>query len=503
MNKNKRDSNKLWLSLIALAFMTLFIFTKPAFANFELESGNNYSYGSLWYTLSDNFRLNDQCTNPDVYRQINWLMAHRSFIIGVANNAKPYLYYVYSQVVSHNLPAEIALMPMIESAYNPFAYSKQGAAGLWQLMPGTGSSFGIKQNWWYDGRRDISASTKVALNLLVDLGENFHGHWLLAIASYDSGEGLVDRAVNYNRRHHRPTNFWSLSLPTETANYVPRLLALACIIKSPEYYNLHLPYIADAPNLEKVNVGSQIDLALAAHLAHISLKELVFLNPSYNHWATNPTGAHFLIVPRNKARTFMANLRRLPKHDRVTWHRYHVRHGDTLGAIAKRYHTAVKIIKGINHLHHDMLHLHQILLIPLNTRRMKKLLFAAEAPYFNKYHRLPGPQKIIHHVRRHEDLNLIAKEYGVSAAKIRYWNHLHSSLLTTHQKLIIWSPITYREHKYYKRIKKINYHVKKGDSLWKIAHRYHVSIHELLHWNKLKKDSPLHLKQHLIIYKKT
>lgn len=237
---------------------------------------------------------------------------------------------------------------MIESAFDPFAYSVAGAAGLWQLMPRTGAGLGLKQDWWFDARRSISSSTDAALSYLIYLNKFFNGNWILAIAAYDAGEGTIDRAIK--SAGVRNASFWELSLPRETQIYVPRLLALAEIIKNPGQYQLILPEIPYLPYFQEVNIGSPIDLNHAAKMAGISYNELIKLNPGFNRWTTDPHKPIKLLIPAEKVHQFNLNLANLPEEKRVSWEIHTVQPGESLDTIAVRYHTTVNLIKQLNQL---------------------------------------------------------------------------------------------------------------------------------------------------------
>jgi hypothetical protein len=230
------------------------------------------------------------------------------------------------------LPLELALLPIVESAYDPFAYSHGRAAGLWQMIPGTARRFGVKQNWWYDGRRDVVDSTRAALDYLEYLYELNDGDWLNAIASYNSGEGNVLRSVKRNRKAGKPEDFWNLRLPRETSMYVPKLLALVDIVRNPERYNLTLPAVVDEPQFVVADIGSQLDLALAAELAGVDVDTVYTFNPGYNRWSTDPAGPHRLVLPVDVAEDFEMALAEVPEKERVRWLRHKVKH-DPRGAL--------------------------------------------------------------------------------------------------------------------------------------------------------------------------
>jgi peptidoglycan lytic transglycosylase D len=453
---------------------------------------------SLWRALSDDFHLPSARRQPDVRREIAWLARHPTYINKLANNARPYLYYVYHETKRRGLPAEVALLPMIESAYDPFAYSRAGAAGLWQIMPGTATGFGIKQNWWYDGRRDVVASTNAALNYLTYLHSFFNGKWMLAMAAYDSGEGRVQQSVNENRARHRRTDFWSLNLPRETQAYVPRLLALVEIIKHPHRYGVRLPALPDRPYFKKIKIGFQIDLAKAAKLAKIPLSKLYMLNPGYNRWATSPTGPYQLLLPINAVTRFETRLAKLPKHHRVSWQRHIVKHGDNLSLIAARYHSKVHLIKSVNKLKGNTIHAGRVLLIPASSKHAPRRHHGNKKRYAAIHAHHAGPTKYMHVVKAGDSFWKIEKLYKVKAQAIRFWNHLkYNDDLSVGQALIIWSRVKHLPpQKHWE-----TYRIKFGDTLIAIAKRFHVSVKQIKHWNKNARKSYLRAGEKLKLYK--
>ena len=224
------------------------------------------SEGDLWQRIINAYGFDQNIDNARVRAHLNWFKKHPTYLDRVAKRAERYLFYIAEQIDVRGIPGELALLPVVESAFDPFAYSHGRASGVWQFIPSTGKYFGLEQNWWYDGRRDISASTLAALNYLESLQRQFKGDWLLALASYNAGGGNVRKAIRKNKRLGKPTDFWSLDLPRETRAYVPKLLALADIIKRPEQFNLSLYEIANEEVISQVNIKSQLDLAKATKL---------------------------------------------------------------------------------------------------------------------------------------------------------------------------------------------------------------------------------------------
>lgn len=323
--------------------------------------------GNLWDELKTGFQLDHDTSNAAVQAQIAWYMQHQGYLYRTTKRAAPYMYYIYQQVHERNLPTELVLLPIMESAYNPFASSNRGAAGLWQLERGTASAFGVRQDWWYDGRRDVLASTNAALDYLTYLQSFFGGNWVLAIAAYDAGEGTIQEAVRRNARDGLGTDFWSLPLNAETRAYIPRLLALASIIDNPKEYPVDLPPISDSPYLGEVDIGGQINLEQAANLAGISLDELKQLNPGYSHHTTDPNGPHKLLLPFDKIQTFQEHLLDLSHNQTSMWGRYKVQEGDTLESVSKQFNTSEDILQQVNRLHSNELPVGTVILIPENS----------------------------------------------------------------------------------------------------------------------------------------
>src|SRR3990167_3051373 len=305
---------------------------------------------NIWEVLRDEFSLPHYENNPLVQEKIEFFMNNQDFLLRSVNRAAPYLYYILQQVKTRHLPAELVLLPIVESGYNPFATSNVGAAGIWQLMPGTATGLGVRQDWWYDGRRDVITSTHAALNHLAYLQSFFDGNWLLAIAAYNTGEGNVLAAIRRNIRDGRDTDFWSLPVARETRDYVPMLLALAVIISHPDRYPVYFPPVRNAPYLGQVDVGSQISLKYAATLAGISYQKIVQLNPGYSRLSTSKSAQYKLVLPIENVEQFTDNLAHSPLNAPIDWTHYRVKPGDTLASVSKKFKMPVNAIRRMNHL---------------------------------------------------------------------------------------------------------------------------------------------------------
>jgi membrane-bound lytic murein transglycosylase D len=434
---------------------------------------------SLLRKITANFQLRESLSQPLVHQEMAYFQKHKEYLTLLSKNAKPYLYYVYQETQRRHMPAEIALLPMVESNYQPYGVSVTGATGLWQMMPGTASGFGIRINWWYDGRRDVKASTSAALNYLSYLHNRF-GNWLLAIAAYDSGEGTVAQAIRFNRKHGKSTDYWSLPLPKETRFYIPKLLALSTLIRYPNTYHIKLEKIPNQPYFKSVIMHGQINLQHVASLSHTSLDTVRQLNPGFRRWATEPKKTYTLLLPTSKVITYLANLSQHKAH-LITWVHHKVQPGESLYSIAANYHTRPTIIKNANQLHSHVLHPKQTLLVPTAYNKLHHKLLIKKTSKIISEDRIPGPKRIEHIVTHNETLWTISSRYHVKPSQIRYWNNLayHSSLHIK-QPLIIWVTHHTPHTTFY------SYKVKKGDTLIAIAQRFNTKTSTIRRVNHLR-----------------
>lgn len=442
---------------------------------------------SVWDVLRQEFVLNHEVSQPEIQAQIRWLRQNPTYIQKLVQS-KPYIYHIITEIKKRHLPGEIALLPMIESTFNPFAYSGAGAAGLWQLMPRTGLDLGLKQDWWYDGRRSIPSSTSAALQHLAYLNRFFHGDWVLAFAAYDAGEGTIARSIRKNHQSSRDhVDFWSLSVPRETRAYIPRLLALAEVIQHASYYHIQLPEIPYQPYFEEVNIGSQIELNRAAKLAGMSYRDLIKLNPGYNRWATAPYRPYKLLIPTNKVEYFNYNLSSLPRNQRVSWIRHKVSAGDSLSTVAAQYHTTVHLIKELNQLKSNTITTGQYVLIPKN-KVMAHQSSQQHTP-LKRHFTPPKAYKIIYIVDKKDNAHSLEHKFQVSMQQIKQWNNIDPTApLKVGQNLIIWRSAGHR-----------TYIVKSGDSLSRIAHRHHIPLKHLVRMNPQLNPSKLRLGQVILL----
>jgi membrane-bound lytic murein transglycosylase D len=431
--------------------------------------------------------------NARVASQLNWFAKNPNFIHRVAQRCTPYFYHIVSELEKNDLPVELALLPIIESAYRPFAFSRGRATGIWQFIPSTGREFGLKQNWWYDGRRDIVASTNAAIRFFKQLETKFDGDWLHALAAYNAGPAKVRRSIAHNRKKNLPTTFWDLKLPRETRDYVPKFLALIEVIRHPQAYGIDLPPIEATPYFAAIDTKRQIDLAWAAENANTSIKQLYWLNPGFNRWATAPDGPHRLLVPAGSAADFKLALSELNESYPVTWTRHKIKSGETLGAIAKRYETTVRHLKIVNHLNGDLIVVGRNIMIPTPSALPSAYVFSASQRLEAAQSRGSG-FKHVHRVRSGDTLWDLARSYNSSIGKIAKWNNIATKTpLQVGQTLVIWRPGA-RElaaatpavafvANFQPDIQIVRYVVRPGDSLNRIAQRFNIQLADLFRWN--------------------
>jgi len=447
--------------------------------------------------LRSGFQLDD-VDEPGVAAQLNWFANHPDFLERTFGRSELWLYYIVGQLEQRNMPRELALLPVIESAFEPYAYSRARAAGLWQFISDTGHRFGLKQDWWYDGRRDPIEATRAALDYLQELHDQFNGDWLLAIAAYNCGELTVGRAIQKNERLGKPTDFWHLKLPSETHGYVPELLAMRRLVANPARYGIEFSHILNEPYFVQISTGGQIDLKVVADIAGISTEDLYELNPAFHRWATDPTGPHSLLVPVDAAEGLQQALAQLTPEQRMRIEHYTVRHGDTIASISTRFDTKPEVIRELNELSASARPvIDTMLLVPSNSavlpEKVARAAMLVDSPVRARRHR--GLRPDIRVVRRGDTLYGIAQRLGTDVQTLAQNNGLRpGDRLHAGQKLrvgasepagsglsagkatgtMVASSGTGR---------RVTYTVRPGDTIYGIARLLQVTVIELLDWN--------------------
>lgn len=464
-------------------------------------------------------RIREQLTlpsseDPTVERERSWYGRHEDYLNRVFGRADRYLYHIVTELERREMPLDLALLPVVESAFDPFAYSHGRAAGLWQIIPGTGKRLGLDQNWWFDGRRDVIESTRAALDYLEYLHDMFDGDWLLAVAGYNSGEGNVARAVKRAREAGQPTDFWTIKryLPAETRTYVPRLLAIRDLVRDAAELGLELPLIANAPHFEVVDLDGQIDMALAAELAGLERDDLYALNPGINRWATDPNGPHRLLVPIDKAPAFAVSLASLGERERVRWSRHKVQSGETLGKLAQQYHTTTDVLRQINGIRGNTIRAGDYLMIPHAMQSIPTYTQTADARAARTVATERNGERRTHVVRTGDSLWSIARRYNVNVRALASWNAMApGDVLSVGRELVIWTAGTGSQVTAERvaatipaganeQIRRVNYVVRRGDSLSSIARRFRVTVQNITQWNKVSAERLLHPGQRLVMY---
>ncbi|MDQ2068952.1 lytic transglycosylase [Natronospira bacteriovora] len=470
------------------------------------EDGELKAPEDVWERMRRGFAMESR-ENNRIDPQIRWHQRYPGYMDRVATRAEPFLTYILDEIEARGMPTEMALVPIVESAYDPFAYSHGRAAGMWQFIPSTGRHFGLKQNWWYDGRRDFIAATDAALTYLESLANRFGGDYELALAAYNAGGGNVSRAMRTARQRGQDTDYWSLRLPRETMHYVPKVLALREIIAHPEEYGVSLRPIDNEPRIAVVELDGQIDLALAARLADMDIDEVYRLNAGFNRWATDPDGPHRLVVPIDRKEAFEQALAELDPGDRIRWVRHRIESGESLNRIARNYNTTVELLQDVNELRSHVIRAGDHLLVP------QPMADAASysGTVSQRIARIQSTQRgnrerVNHSVQPGESFWSIAQRYGVGVRQLAQWNGMApGDTLRAGQTLTVWvsdasvaqlSPMRGGPSD---RERRVNYQVRSGDSLARIASRFGVTVSDLLRWNSLNADDYLQPGQRLTI----
>jgi len=426
----------------------------------------------LWERIRDGltFAIPESYEDTDRYR--NRFVKNQHAVNRLSKSGQRYLFHTVKRAEELGVPIELALLPFVESEFDPYAQSLYGATGIWQFLPATGREWGLKTNWWYDGKRDVIASTEAALNFLLYLHKKFDNDWLLAIAAYNAGPGRVNRAIRENKTKGLATDFWSLRLPKETSAYVPKLLVLCELIKEPSNFGVTLPSIANRPYFTKIETPGQVDLMQAADLAGMTPEAIYELNPGFSQWATDPSGPHYLLLPIGVADRFLIQLSSLEEVELVQWDRYKIKKGDTLTRIAQQYSIEVPVLMEINQMDSDIIYATQEIMVPRGPAWAKTFV----------------PKARTYEVVKGDTFWGISKKFGVTIQDISLWNDLGlTTPLQIGQEIKIFSKYErVRGKTPNKKTRTLLYPVKSGDTLSRIGARFGIGVKELQKWNELK-----------------
>ncbi len=460
---------------------------------------NSSQYENAWERLVNDFSLPGCGDHEDSIAWSNWYADHQAYMQRVEKRAHPWIFFIAEELHKRGLPGELALLPIVESAYDPFAYSSGRALGIWQFIASTGKNYGLNQDWWYDGRRDVWSSTYAALDYLEALGTRFDGDWLLALAGYNSGENRVERQVKKNLDKGKPGDFWSIDLPKETQGYVPKLLGLACLFRDPAKYNYELPFTANKPVIAAVEMETQSDLVLISQISGVGVDVLFSLNPGFSRWATSPQGPYRVVLPLEGAEKLMRRLNSASAPSLMKWDQVVVESGDTLSGLATRHQVPVEVLQGANNLNGSMIKVGQKLRLPRDEQMLSDPLYAAAANQLQQLQSgLIASERIFHKVRAGESLSVIANRYKISVKQLQSWNNLPDpNKLRVGQSLTMFhSPAPAVSAN---KSGTIKHTVESGDSLWSISRHYKVKVNDIMRWNELGRSVVLQPGQSLKI----
>jgi len=378
----------------------------------------------LWQRIRHGFAMSD-LDNALVREKTRYYAARPEYLQRIFDRSRLYLHHIVEEIEKRGLPTELALLPMVESAFNPMAYSRAHASGLWQFIPGTGRRFELEQNSWYDGRRDIVESTNAALDYLTALYE-LHGDWHLALASYNWGENAVARAIAKNRAAGKDTDYSSLTMPEETRHYIPKLQALKNIIANAEPLGITLGPIPNQPYFATVTRLRDMDVRLAARLAEMRVEEFIALNPGFSRPLIRASVSPRIVLPADKVDVFHENLTALGEKSLVSWKSYHPRQGETFESIAKKHGMTVGQLKEVNGIAPRTRAVPRLLVVPINSAAAGSLsrlpiMYAPPIPVTTR--------RIFHTVMKGETLTTIAAKYRVSTEDLKRWNGVSQAVV--------------------------------------------------------------------------
>lgn len=463
--------------------------------------------GNLWHYIAARFTLPIPKNSARVQEQLAFYSSHIKYLERVTERAQPYLHLIVTRLQENQLPLELALLPIVESAYRPEAVSTSNAAGIWQFLPSTGTHFGLQRTVWYDGRRDIKASTQAAIQYFNRLRVMFNDDWPVIIASYNGGEGTLQRAIAYNQAKGLPTDFWSLTqISQETANYPARLYALVIIFSNPEKFGFSPAPIPNQSVLTEVRIDKSVNLSKLAEITGMSHDELYRLNPGFDKLITGPQATN-LLVPKDLAEQFTSSALEAAEKSAMDWGRYTLRRGDNFHKVAYRYGCDVAELLKVNRLSSAYAHPGQTIIVPLGRERV-----ALNAQ--------TGDERL-YTVQNGDSMWGLARRFNLDLSELRRINGLgEKNEIKPGQKLIVGfaaahpqktaartkadqpatRSATDHQHATAQRVaQKRHYTVQHGDTLWNVARRFSTTVKEIAATNRLRLDAPLKPGQVLII----
>ncbi|MCB1740679.1 MAG: LysM peptidoglycan-binding domain-containing protein, partial [Gammaproteobacteria bacterium] len=440
--------------------------------------------------------------HPRVEKELRWLLKHPQYVTRLSERARPYLAHIARELERRRMPSELALLPAVESAFQPYARSPARAAGLWQFIPGTARAHGLRHDEWYDGRLDVLESTRAALDYLQQLNRQFKGNWLHAVASYNSGAGNVQAAIKRNRRAGKGTDFWSLDLPPETEAYVPKLIALARVVAGAQHYGIELAEVPDEPYFSVVELDGPTSLHRVANATGLSLDRILRLNPGFIKASTGPQGPHRILLPDTQASQLSDALQENPKLLEERPRQHIVRRGESLSTIAASYGTSVAALRKLNP---DLTPKADSSIRPGHSLDVPGGGNTGSAPAESLSHEVRqglerarlAYQSTRYQVQSGDSLWLIARRHGMTVDQLLQLNRLSKRHpLKPGQRLLV-RRVSSVSAKAAPATLTNTYVIRSGDSLWSIARRHGLSIGALARLNGLRTDATLRPGQQL------
>ena len=433
------------------------------------EISTTQPYQDVWdFIKQNNTSQNTNILNDQVLAYMNMHLKDLDKFDEYLNDSYYFLYFVIQELEKNNLPLELAILPYIESNYDPFSISSSGAVGIWQFMPRTGRLYQLDKSWWNEDRHDPFRSTEAAVKYLKYLYQRFDQNIYHTLAAYNAGPSLLDRRINQNKRRGMDTDFWSLNVPVQTKNYVPKYIALRELILNSDNYGIKLPQIPYEPVVKKISIPGQVEVLTLSEYLDIKPELLYKLNAGYTKWASAPEDESVFYIPSEKYILFENEDNPFKNSNQINWISHIVQSGDSLWSLASKYDTEVKIIKKINYLNNDLLSINDTLLIPLSKSKSNNFI-----PYE------------MYIVSEGDTLWSIAKEYNIEIRDLSRMNSIdENSYLQLGQQLSIGNKNIHRNMESKKRT--ILYSVKQGDNLFKISELFDVSIRSIEEINNFK-----------------
>ena len=424
-------------------------------------------YENVWDRIKDTSSLDADNLDEKTLEYVNQYLSNPAQLDILLEKGRYFIYFVLEELERYKLPPELALLPYIESNYDPFSISSSGAMGIWQFMPATARIYGLKDTWWYEQRHDPLVSSKAAIRYLAYLHNRFNKKITYTLAAYNGGPTLLEKRIKLNKKAGKLTDFKNLKLPTQTQEYVPKFKAILAIVLNSEKYEIKLPDFPNKPVLGKIELNGQVEILAFSEFAGLKPEFVYKLNAGYTKWASPPGDKTIFNIPIELEEVLNLKKENFIQTNQINWVTHRVSKGDSLWKIAEEFDTEVNVLKKVNYLSSNVLSLNQELLIPLSNDQNQTFI-----PYQ------------AHIISEGDTLWNLGIQYNISPAEIAKTNGLKmSSPLRIGSELNIGNKNIYRTINSKKRT--ILYSVKQGDSLYRIADIFNIEISDIKKINEL------------------